>query len=293
MFIQPMKTRHEFRAPTLHTTHSQSGHYINRSECASDYRMHKQVAVCAQQNRGVREDLLQQASKEVRKDEVEDVEEEFPQPIPWQKIEAEGLDCDYSFLFSKEEADRLFHHLENEVDYFTGEKAKVQVFGKLHSVPRQQATYAEEGLTYSFSGVHLLARTWTPTLEYIRDAITNVTGQTFNFVLINRYKDGLDHIGEHRDDERELDTTCPIASVSLGAARDFIFRHKDARGGQRKRNIEPVKLELAHGSLLLMNAPTNTYWYHSLPIRKKVKTPRINLTFRRIVEGPKSNVKNQ
>lgn len=49
-----------------------------------------------------------------------EVEEEFSQPIPWQKIEAEGLDCDYSLLFHKEEADRLFSQLEAEVVYFTG-----------------------------------------------------------------------------------------------------------------------------------------------------------------------------
>lgn len=214
-----------------------------------------------------------------------EVEEDFSQPIPWQKIEAESLDCDYSLLFHKEEADHLFSQLEEEVVYFTGDKAKVHVYGKMHCVPRKQATYGDEGLMYSFSGVHLTARPWTPTLEYIRDAVTKATGHTFNFVLINRYKDGDDHIGEHRDDERELDPACPIASVSLGVARDFIFRHKDARIGPAKRQIEPVKLELAHGSLLLMNRPTNTYWYHSLPVRKKVKTPRINLTFRRIIKS--------
>lgn len=104
-------------------------------------------------------------------------------------------------------------------------------------------------------------------------------------LALYRYKDGLDHIGEHRDDEHELDPSCPIAAVSLGAARDFVFRHKDARKEPKQRHIEPVKLELAHGSLLLMNSPTNTYWYHSLPVRKKVKTPRISLTFRRIIKS--------
>lgn len=101
--------------------------------------------------------------------------------------------------------------------------------------------------------------------------------------LPSRYKDGQDHMGEHRDDEKELDPFCPIASVSLGAARDLIFRHRDARGKRAHRQIKPVKLELAHGSLLLMNSPTNTFWYHSLPVRKKISLPRINLTFRRIL----------
>ncbi|XP_028851734.1 DNA oxidative demethylase ALKBH2 [Denticeps clupeoides] len=209
---------------------------------------------------------------------------EFPRPIPWRKIEADGLDCDYGLLFSREEADGLYSSLEQEVEYFSGDQAKVRVFGKLHSVPRQQATYGDEGLMYSFSGVHLLARPWTQTLAYIRDAVTKATGHTFNFVLINRYRDGLDHIGEHRDDERELDPLGPIASVSLGATRPFVFRHRDARGkAPGRRKLEPVRLELAHGSLLLMNAPTNTYWYHSLPVRKGVLTARVNLTFRRVL----------
>ncbi|XP_040898661.1 DNA oxidative demethylase ALKBH2 isoform X2 [Toxotes jaculatrix] len=222
------------------------------------------------------------------KEEEDEVDEdaalaEFSDPIPWQKIEAEGLDCDYALLFSKVEADQLFKQLEEEVVYSTGEDAKVHVFGKVYGIPRKQATYGDAGLTYTYSGVTRSARPWTPTLESIRDAVTRTTGQTFNFVLVNRYKDGQDHMGEHRDDEKELDPLCPIASVSLGAARDFIFRHRDARGKQSCRQIEPVKLELAHGSLLLMNPPTNTLWYHSLPVRKKVLLPRINLTFRRIV----------
>ncbi|XP_049435074.1 DNA oxidative demethylase ALKBH2 [Epinephelus fuscoguttatus] len=223
----------------------------------------------------------------VKQEEEEDDEEEFSDPVPWQKIEAEGLDCDYALLFSKEEADHLFKQLEKEVVYATGEEAKVQVYGKVYNIPRKQATYGNAGLTYTYSGVKRLACPWTPTLEYIRDAVTKTTGQTFNFVLINRYKDGHDHMGEHRDDEKELDPLCPIASVSLGAPRDFIFRHRDARGKQGHRQIEPVKLELAHGSLLLMNSPTNTFWYHSLPVRKKISCPRINLTFRRILQDRK------
>ncbi|XP_075875628.1 DNA oxidative demethylase ALKBH2 isoform X3 [Nelusetta ayraudi] len=226
---------------------------------------------------------------EERAGEEEEVDSsgEFSHPVPWQKIDAEGLDCDYAQLFSKKEADHLFKMLEEEVVYFTGEEAKLLVFGKMHNLPRKQATYGDAGLTYTYSGVKHLASPWTPTLEYIRDAVTNTTGYTFNFVLVNRYQDGQDHMGEHRDDEKELDPLCPIASVSLGVARDFIFRHRDTRGKSAQRQIEPVKLELAHGSLLLMNRPTNTFWYHSLPVRKKVLLPRINLTFRRIVMGRK------
>lgn len=51
---------------------------------------------------------------------MKDEEDEFSHPVPWQKIEAEGLDCDYALLFTNEEADLLFAKLEEEVMYLTG-----------------------------------------------------------------------------------------------------------------------------------------------------------------------------
>uniref|UniRef100_UPI0037E78395 DNA oxidative demethylase ALKBH2 n=1 Tax=Semicossyphus pulcher TaxID=241346 RepID=UPI0037E78395 len=253
----------------------------------------KKHSSCTNDSQSPKKKIKLESDDGVKQEEDEEDEHaEFSHPVPWQKVEAEGLDCDYALLFSKEEADQLFKQLEEEVVYSTGEKATVQVFGKVYSVPRKKATYGDAGVTYTYSGMTHLACQWTPTLEYIRDAVTNTTGQTFNFVLVNRYKDGQDHMGEHRDDERELDPLCPIASVSLGAARDFVFRHRDARGKQSRRQIEPVKLELAHGSLLLMNSPTNTFWYHSVPARKKITVPRINLTFRRILLDTKKKIKH-
>ncbi|XP_055462493.1 DNA oxidative demethylase ALKBH2 [Psammomys obesus] len=210
----------------------------------------------------------------------------LPSPS-WQHLRAEGLNCDYTVLFGRAEADEIFRELEQEVEYFTGALAKVQVFGKWHSVPRKQAAYGDAGLTYTFSGLTLTPKPWIPVLERIRDRVCRATGQTFNFVFINRYKDGCDHIGEHRDDEKELAPGSPIASVSFGACRDFLFRHRDSRGKRPRRTVEVVRLQLAHGSLLMMNYPTNTYWYHSLPIRKKVLASRVNLTFRKVLPTKK------
>uniref|UniRef100_A0A8C0WUG1 DNA oxidative demethylase ALKBH2 n=1 Tax=Castor canadensis TaxID=51338 RepID=A0A8C0WUG1_CASCN len=209
-----------------------------------------------------------------------------PRSPSWRHIAAEGLDCDYTVLFGKAEADEILRELEEEVEYFTGALAKVHVFGKWHSVPRKQATYGDAGLTYTF-GLTLSPKPWVPVLERVRDRVSEVTGQTFNFVLVNRYKDGRDHIGEHRDDERELAPGSPIASVSFGACRDFILRHRDCRGKNRGRRVEVVRLQLAHGSLLLLNHPTNTHWYHSVPIRKKILAPRVNLTFRTVLPTKK------
>ncbi|KAM8961520.1 DNA oxidative demethylase ALKBH2 [Pelodytes ibericus] len=203
--------------------------------------------------------------------------------LTWKEFIKENLTCDYTLLFRKTEADDIFQQLEKEIVYFSGDLSRIQVYGKWHNVPRKQVTYGDDGLFYRFSSLTLSPKPWIPVLQLIRERVKLATGHTFNFVLINRYKDGNDHIGEHRDDEKELVPKSPIASVSFGACRDFLFRHRDSRCKKPMCQIEPVKLELAHGSLLMMNYPTNVYWYHSVPVRRKVLAPRVNLTFRKII----------
>lgn len=45
--------------------------------------------------------------------------------LSWRHIAAEGLDCDYTVLFGKAEADGIFQELEKEVEYFTGKQGTV------------------------------------------------------------------------------------------------------------------------------------------------------------------------
>lgn len=211
------------------------------------------------------------------------------QDLQWKKITAENLNLDYIQLFSKTEADALFQEAEKVIKY--NANSKVFVHGKWHKVPRKQTAYGDTGLTYTFSGATVSAQPWNNAsfLKNICDLVSSLTGHKFNFVLVNRYNDGNDHMGEHRDDEGDLVPRSVIASVSLGQARDFVFRHVESRGSNAKRKIDPVKLELSHGSLLIMNHPTNVYWFHSLPVRKKAIFPRINLTFREMVVKNKTS----
>ncbi|XP_049803222.1 DNA oxidative demethylase ALKBH2-like isoform X1 [Schistocerca nitens] len=205
----------------------------------------------------------------------------------WRKVTAEGLDVDYTRLLTPALADAVLHELEAGLTYFTGDLARVRVFGRWHPIPRQQVAFGDAGLSYKFSGQTLPASPWPPLLLGMRDALSALTGVRFNFVLVNRYRDGNDHMGEHRDDEADLDAGAPIASLSLGAERPFVFKHRDARRrGPQHRDVPPVKLLLEHGSLLMMNPPTNRLWFHALPRRKSCQQPRINLTFRKMLPQP-------
>ncbi|XP_071948928.1 DNA oxidative demethylase ALKBH2-like [Antedon mediterranea] len=205
-----------------------------------------------------------------------------PDKLSVQKIIGENLDYDYLQLLDKGAADTLFKKCEEEIDYFTGDLTKVKVYGKWFNIPRKQVSFSDPGLTYKYSGNTVPALPWPPFLKDLRDLLKSATGHYFNFVLVNRYATGSDYIGEHKDDEKDMDHFSPIASVSLGQTRMFRFRHGDARGKSPKRIIEPVTVDLKHGTLLMMNYPTNEYWYHSLPKNQSIKLPRINLRFRDI-----------
>lgn len=179
------------------------------------------------------------------------------------------LDVSYTRVFTSSRADTYFEALERQVVYI--QDACITLYGKTFEIPRQIAAYGDVGMSYRFSGLTVYAQPWTPTLSEIKDIVENVSGATFNFVLINRYRNGRDSIASHRDDERGIVPNSTICSVSLGAERPFLFT---------RRGYETFKILLEHGSLLTMKPPTNEYWYHSLP-KCKTDQPRINLTFRK------------
>jgi len=118
----------------------------------------------------------------------------------------------------------------------------IVVYGKRHLQPRLSAWYGEAG--YAYSGLTLAPSPMTPLLNTLRATVEALTGHRYNSVLLNYYRDGADSMGMHSDDERELGPAPVIASLSLGATRTFILRHKT-----EKRS---VKIDLPDGSLLVM-----------------------------------------
>ncbi|KFD55475.1 hypothetical protein M513_03527, partial [Trichuris suis] len=178
-------------------------------------------------------------------------------------------------------ADSILHYCEETLRYLEGRYAEVTVFNRRHKIPRQQLAMGNPGITYSFSGNCLPAEPWDQVVLALRDHIVQSTQCQYNFVLINRYENGNNYIGEHRDNEADLDPNAPICSLSLGSKRDFLFRHSRRR--QRAADApNNVLLQLDHGSLLVMKPPTNRHWYHSLPKRRRQLGVRINFTFRKM-----------
>jgi alkylated DNA repair dioxygenase AlkB len=142
------------------------------------------------------------------------------------------------------------------------------------------AWYGDEGATYSYSGTTRYPKPWIQLLLEIKQRVEQAAGVRYNSLLINQYRDGTDSVSWHSDDESDLGRNPSIASVSFGAVRSFHLRHRqDKHLGH--------KLDLGHGSLLLMQGPTQHYWHHQVPKTSRVVGPRINLTFRSVSEGKK------
>ena len=153
------------------------------------------------------------------------------------------------------------------------EQPLVTVYGKQHRTPRLTCWVADPGCSYRYSGLQQRIHPWTEELSLLRELLQEQLGVRFNSLLLNRYRDGADRMGWHADDEPELDVHAPIASLSLGVARDLRFR-------PRQGSEAPFALNLADGDLLVMDPPSQRHWQHALPARARVVAERINLTFR-------------
>lgn len=173
----------------------------------------------------------------------------------------------------QDEADRLYDYFVKNINWKGG---TIQIFGKIHDIPRKQAYFADQGLDYGYSGKRLNTQDWDEEVLKLKEQLNTSFNIELNACLLNLYRDGKDSNGWHADDEAELGKNPVIASISLGEERDFLIKHKET--GDSK------KLLLEHGSLLIMGGAMQHHWKHALPKRKKVVNPRVNLTFRRVYE---------
>lgn len=171
------------------------------------------------------------------------------------------------------QADALFAQLHAAIAW---ETHRMHLFGRLRDAPRRSAWIGDPGAAYAYSGTRFQPRPWPHALRAVRARLAGELHGEFNSVLANLYRDGRDCMGWHSDDERALGPQPLIASLSLGAVRRFVLRHR------RDASVR-LALDLAHGSLLLMRGATQAHYRHALPRTAKPVGPRINLTFRRIM----------
>jgi len=112
--------------------------------------------------------------------------------------------------------------------------------------------------------------------EFLRDIAMRVTeaiDAPFNSVGLNFYRDGNDSVAPHNDRLQDLVAGEPIALLSLGATLRMLIRSK--------RPGEPaVPIDLAAGSLLVMNYVSQRHYTHGVAKTRAPVGPRISVALR-------------
>ena len=176
-------------------------------------------------------------------------------------------------VFSPTECNLFFEHCLRLNTLHQGE---ILMFGKRVPIPRLESFHCNEAINYTYSGKLLKSAPFTSELLDIKTKVEMITGHSFNCVLINVYRNGQDSNGWHADNEKELGKNPIIASVSFGATRTFKLRSTDG--------TEQYSIPLTAGSLLLMGQQVQHQFKHCIPKEPKISEPRVNLTFRTILE---------
>ncbi|MEJ6694362.1 MAG: alpha-ketoglutarate-dependent dioxygenase AlkB [Chitinophagales bacterium] len=179
----------------------------------------------------------------------------------------------FAKIFNQNEADYFTEKLLTNIEWRNDEAI---IFGKKIITKRKVAWYGEKEFEYTYSKITKHALIWTTELLELKKKVEEKTGESFNSCLLNLYHSGNEGMAWHSDNEKNLKSNGSIASLSFGATRKFSFKHKKSK--------EKVSVFLEHGSLLVMKGETQRHWLHMLPTSKKIFGPRVNLTFRTIID---------
>jgi alkylated DNA repair dioxygenase AlkB len=195
----------------------------------------------------------------------------FSQELPKNILPFDGETLYCGIVLSVEEQKFYYNAFLKNIDWKNDEAI---IFGKRIITKRKVAWYGLEEFTYTYSKITKTAQLFTKELLQLKAIVEKESGETYNSCLLNLYHSGEEGMAYHSDGEKMLKKNGAIASLSLGVTRKFSFKHKDSK--------QRIDINLENGSLLVMKGETQTNWLHRLPPTKKIKTPRINLTFRTI-----------
>ena len=134
---------------------------------------------------------------------------------------------------------------------------------------------------YKYSKYEIQPKQFFPELKSLANFVEKVTGlEGSNCVNVNLYVNQHNKVGFHSDSEPIFQADyipSSIISVSLGAARQFTIRCKADFS-------QSYDVLLEQGDIVTMEGLCQKFYQHSLLASPAPCAPRINLTFRKIVQ---------
>ena len=134
--------------------------------------------------------------------------------------------------------------------------------------------------SYQYSSYNVSPQPYFPELKALASFAENVTGSNeTNCVNVNYYENQFSKVGMHSDSEdlfqaEKIPST--IISISLGATRNFVLQAKDGSS--------EFSVDLLHADVLTMEGLCQKFYRHALPQAAAPCGPRVNLTFRKLVQ---------
>jgi alkylated DNA repair dioxygenase AlkB len=199
-----------------------------------------------------------------------------PQVLPFdgEILPADGSAILYTSFLGTADADAYLCDLTRTIPW---EQPELTMFGKKVVEPRFSAWHSDGGRTYTYSGITRVSHPFSSELNELRRQCEQITSHTFNGVLANLYREGSDYLGWHSDDEKVNGPNPIIASISFGSERRFDMKHRETG--------EVISTWLPHGSLLVMSGKSQSHWLHRIAKSTKITDPRVNLTFRHLIDA--------
>jgi alkylated DNA repair dioxygenase AlkB len=183
------------------------------------------------------------------------------------------------------------HIIDNNLEVLVGEAVleldgsleldpKFKMFNRECTQHRNVGFFSDVVTTYKYSGRDHRATPMTFMLQNILNQVNLLLSSDFNSILINKYKDGKDYISAHSDDEKTIDQTYGVVSISTGVSRTFRIRDKATRQivadiPTRSDVILQMCAKLPDGSSFQKK------YTHEVPMEKSITEPRYSLTFRK------------
>src|SRR5690606_35229047 len=132
----------------------------------------------------------------------------------------------YGPVLSTELSKHYFNILMKDIEWKHDEAV---IFGKRFITKRKVEWYGDKNYSYTYTNTTKQALPCTKELMERKALAEQISGTQFNSCLLNLYHSGEEAMAWHSDDEKALGKNTVIASLSLGAARKFGFRHKTTK----------------------------------------------------------------
>ncbi len=205
--------------------------------------------------------------KEDKKEEKEDKKEEA------KKVQLSHPNCWYLLLPQIPQDHCMTNTVFEEIwALHPPEQGTFKIYGKTIPIPRYETGY---NVDYTFSKQkHKAVPIPHVFIQKLLEWVQWHSGKAYFPVWMNWYVHGGHYIGLHADSERQIVPDSDIYSFSFGAQRDFVIQ--DRKGPKVFKKI----VSLPDNSLIIMGGSFQSFYKHCLPKRKRIKTRRINITFR-------------